>query len=210
LRHLLPVVQVPPRGVWGEKATARWMTVEAWLGQPVDGDETPDSLILRYLAAFGPATLQDVATWSGLTKMREVMERLRAGLRTFRDESGRELFDVPNGALPDADTPAPPRFLPQYDNVFLAHADRARIVDDADRKRFAYAGGRSIRTFLLDGFIRGSWTIERRRGGATLQIRPHDTLAKRDRNALIDEGVHLLAFAAADEGEHDIEILDAR
>ncbi len=191
VRYLVPLVQVPPRGVWGASGQSTFATVEAWLGRPVDADPAPDAMILRYLGAFGPASVMDVQAWCWLTKLREPMERLRPQLRTFRDEIGVELFDLPDAPRPDPETPAPPRFLPEYDNAILSHADRRRIISDEDRRR-------SITFILLvDGFARGTWKLARQRGVATLTITVAERLEHADRQAVEAEGARMLSFLAA-------------
>ena len=204
VHYLLPLVQIPPRGVWGQRMQPTWTTLEHWLGQPLDPEPSLEYVILRYLAAFGPATTSDIRTWSGLTGLREVMERLRPQLRTFRDERGRELFDLPDAPLPDQETPAPPRFLPEYDNALLSHADRTRIVRDEHRKRLLTANGVGSNTFLVDGFVRGTWRIDQDRDRAVLLLDPLKPLSMQDRLELEEEGARLLTFAAADADTHDI------
>jgi hypothetical protein len=199
--YLIPLVQVPPRGLWGQSGRARWTTIENWLGRPLEPHPRPDGIILRYLTAFGPASVRDVQAWSGLTRLREVLERLRPQLVTYRDEQGRELFDVPKGPRPDPDTPAPPRFLPQYDNVLLSHADRTRIIADEHRP-----AGIGRRTVLIDGFVQGTWKIARHGGGATLSIEPFERLSKKNAASLTSEGARLLAFAAPDAEALDVRI----
>jgi hypothetical protein len=192
VHFLVPLVQVPPRGLWGLSGQARHATLETWLGMDLIADASPDKLIVRYLRAFGPATVADARNWSRLSGLREVFERLRSQLRTFRDESGRELFDVPDGALPDPDTPAPPRFLPQYDNVFLGHEDRSRIVRD-DFRRSPWIEG-NFGTVLVDGFIGAIWKISRKDGEALLRVESVAPLGRRDMDAVAAEGERLLAF----------------
>jgi Winged helix DNA-binding domain len=209
-RYLLPMVQIPPRGIWGASGRAVHTTAEHWLGRPLETQTSPDRMILRYLGAFGPATVADMRTWSGLSGLREVTERLRPRLRPFRDEKDRELFDVPDGSLPDPETPVPPRFLPTYDNILLSHADRSRIISKDDRRRLtASSYGENFGTVLIDGFVRGTWRIDRGRGAATLVIRPLERLAKPAIRALTREGARLLAFVAPDAENQDIRFTAA-
>jgi hypothetical protein len=203
VRGLLPLVHVPPRGRWGESGPVALTTAEVWLGRSVAPDRAPDEAILRYLGAFGPATIADARTWSGLSGLREVFERLRPRLVVFRDERGRELFDVPGAPLPDPETPAPARFLPEFDNVLLSHADRSRII--ADEHRGALSRDPHMRGVLLDGFVRGTWKTERNREKATLVIEPFEPLMDEDRDALAEEGLCLLTFAASNAKTHAIE-----
>ena len=192
------LVQATPRGLWGRSGGARWAPTEDWLGAPLDGDASVDAWVLRYLAAFGPATSADVRTWSGFTGLREVLARLRPQLRSFRDERGRELFDVEDGLLPDPDTPAPPRFLPEYDNVALSHADRARIASPVAPGQ-PWPTGTWIGTLYVDGCFRAYWGAEVGDRAATLTVDrltplrsdPGGTAA-----AIEAEGVALLALIA--------------
>jgi hypothetical protein len=197
IRHLVPLVQVPPRGLWGKSGPAAHTTAEAWLGRPLDPAPSLEETILRYLGAFGPATVKDVQTWSGLSRLGEVIERLRPRLRIFRDESGKELFDVPDAPMPDPDTPAPLRFLPEFDNLILSHADRTRVIAEEYRKAIASKNGMVPATVLVDGFVRGTWKTERSPGKATLEIKPFEPLAKEDRDALTEEGERLIRFTGS-------------
>ena len=205
-RCLLAFVQVPPRGVWGRTAQVASTTAESWLGGPLAANPSLDDVVLRYLAAFGPATVADVATWSRLTGLREVVDRLRPRLRTFRDERGRELVDLPDAPRPDLDTPAPPRFLPEYDNVLLSHADRSRFVSQEQRARLSRAAGPARGSVLHDGFLCGTWRIDRdpSTGAATLVVSHLEALTKRAAARLAAEGRRLLRFLASDADAHDV------
>ncbi len=207
VRYLLPLVQIPPRGIWGKSGQPVLATAETWLGQSVGTDSAPDAMVLRYLAAFGPASVMDIQSWCWLTRLGPIVERLRPQLRTFRDENGKELFDVPDGLLPDPDTPAPPRFLPTYDNIVLSHKDRSRIIGDP--KEWAVEGGQFDQIFnrgsiLVDGFVHSGWRVERDGDRATLVVMPARPWSTGDREAVGDEAARLLAFLAPEAADRDV------
>ena len=190
----------------GKSGPARLTTVEAWLGRPLNPDSTPDEAVLRYLAAFGPATVADIRIWSRLSDLRAVIERLRPRLMTFRDERDRELFDLPDAPRPDPETPASPRFLPEYDNILLSHDDRSRIIHDSRGLPMPAGRGGELGSVLVDGFLGGMWRIMRGRGKATLIIEPAARWSKADHIAVIDEGARLLTFVAAESRDHDVQV----
>jgi hypothetical protein len=207
VRAWLPLVQVPPRGLWGRAGPIAHTTAQAWLG-PLDVPPmTPGELVVRYLAAFGPATVTDAQTWSGLTRLREVFDRLRPTLRALRDAQGRDLFDLPDAPRPDPETPAPPRFLPEYDNILLSHADRARVISDGRPVTLFPGNGATMGNLLVDGYYRATWRITRRDGTATLTVDMFDRLSPRDSAEVTEEGMRLLAFAAGDTDDHVVRLL---
>ncbi|GAA1422183.1 winged helix DNA-binding domain-containing protein [Streptomyces thermospinosisporus] len=187
VRCTLPLVQVTPRGMWGRGAQVALTTAEHWLDRPTEPAPSPDTVVLRYLAAFGPASVKDLQTWSGLTRMRAVFERLRPRLLTFRDENGVELFDLPDAPRPDPDTPAPPRFLPEFDNLMLSHADRTRVIPPADR-RSTWQANTFYCPLLVDGFLSGVWRII----GQDLVIEPFRELSRARRTEVLEEGARML------------------
>ena len=200
---LSALVQIPPRGLWGRSGRPTWAPLETWLGRPLDPEPSIDRVVLRYVKAFGPATVMDVQAWCGLTRLREVVERLGRRLRPFRDEDGRGLVDVPDGPRPDPDVPAPPRFLPQYDNVLLGHADRTRFVADPAIVEL-YGGGLWYGNVLLDGLLQGNWKLAAERGTATITVRTLRRLPASDRAALETEASSLLAFLEPDADRRDV------
>lgn len=186
-RCTLPLVQVTPRGLWGRSAQVALTTAEHWLGRPAEPAASADATVLRYLAAFGPASVKDMQTWSGLTRMRAVFERLRPQLVTFRDENGVELFDLPDAPRPDPDTPAPPRFLPEFDNLLLSHADRTRVIPPPNRGR-TWQANTLYCPLLVDGFLAGVWRIL----GDALVIEPFTELSKAQRGEVTEEAERML------------------
>ncbi|QTE30277.1 winged helix DNA-binding domain-containing protein [Pengzhenrongella sicca] len=221
-RALLPLVQVPPRAVWGRTGPAVWTTTRAWLQReppdlaaPGAREEALDALVLRYLAAYGPASVADAQRWSGLTRLAPALERLRPRLVTFRSEpgpgarSGRELFDLPDAPRPDPGTPAPVRFLPEFDGLTVAHADRTRLVSEPDRRRLWRANGAVPGTLLVGGVVAGAWTTRRAGRDATLVVEPFATLARADRAAVEAEGAALVEFMADTAQTRRVEVLPA-
>lgn len=161
--YLSPLVQVPPRGVWGETGPAAWAYAPSFLGRSYGPGQPTAEVVIRYLAAFGPAAVKDMRVWSGFTGLREVFEELRPQLISFRDESGAELFDLPGAPRPDPGTPAPPRLLPEYDNVLLGHSDRSRFFVEGGPTPPGWVGN-----VLVDGGYAGHWKQHDRRLVVTL------------------------------------------
>ena len=212
VRYLVPLVQTTPRAVWGKRGQPVLATAGLWLGREVGMDTDPTALILRYLRSFGPASVMDVQAWSWLTKLTPYVEALRPQLRTLRDENGKELFDVPDGPLPDPDTPAPPRFLPTYDNVVLGHKDRSRIIGDPQRE-FVDGKAQWDQVFargsiLIDGFVSAGWRQERdeKGGTATVIVMPvlRRSLTATERNDIEREAHDLLSMAAPEAARYDV------
>ncbi|MFF8424502.1 winged helix DNA-binding domain-containing protein [Streptomyces sp. NPDC016566] len=187
-RCRLPLVQVTPRGLWGRSGQVALTTAEHWLGRPAEPAPAVDTVVLRYLAAFGPASVKDMQTWAGLTRLKDVFARLRPRLLTFRDPNGVELFDLPDAPRPDPDTPAPPRFLPEFDNLLLSHADRTRVIPPEYWGR-SWQGNQACRTLLVDGFLAGLWKTD----GDALVIEPFGELTKAQREDVTAEGARMLA-----------------
>ena len=200
-RALVPMVQLPPRGVWGRSGRALHGLAADRIDRPFAAGAAPDRLVLRYLAAFGPATVADVQTWSGLTRLAEVVDRLRPRLRTDRAEDGRELLDLPDAPRAEPDVPAPVRFLPQYDNVLLGHADRGRIVPVGATALFDEQFHWS--PALVDGMLRASWRLDRKAG--VLHVRAPG-LSGVERTAVAEEGLALLGLLAPAAPEPDVVI----
>ena len=204
--HLLPLVQVPPRGLWGESGPAAFLLAAAWLDglslvppDPARPEDAVEQLVLRYLAAYGPASVSDIQTWSGLSRLREVTERLsavpRARLRTFAGPDGGQLLDLPDAPRPGPDVPAPPRFLPEYDNLLLSFAERSRVIPHRRPVPLPPGNGGCGGTLLVDGLWQADWKIVKAKDQAVLQIEPFVPLRAADRDAIAAEGELLLDFA---------------
>jgi hypothetical protein len=205
-RCKLPLVQVPPRGVWGKTLAVTSTPLEAWLGRSLAPADAPtlDDVALRYLAAFGPASVADFASFTRLTGLRPVFERLRPQLVVVRDERGRELFDLPAAPRPPADVPAPVRFLPEYDNVLLSHADRSRFGPMAG-ERFVGPRGPYKGAVLVDGQVHGIFhpELDKVNGRATLVV-DHAPLDRRRLALLRDEAERTAAFWLPSGLAHDV------
>ncbi|MEV7616983.1 winged helix DNA-binding domain-containing protein [Streptomyces sp. NPDC089799] len=207
-RCRLPLVQVTPRGLWGRSGQVRLASLEQWLGegasaQPSGGGEAEaldvlDDTVLRYLRAFGPASVRDMQTWAGITRLKEAFERLRPQLVTFLDEAGTELFDLPDAPRPDEETPAPPRFLPEFDNLLLSHADRTRVVP-AELKGRSWKGNQAYCTLLVDGFLAGLWRLDdvsEGEGRVELTVELFGEVGKERLEEIVAEGEAMLATMA--------------
>ncbi|WP_067170480.1 winged helix DNA-binding domain-containing protein [Microtetraspora niveoalba] len=196
---LVPMAQLPPRGLWRTKAGVRNVPLSSWLGREIDppavngSDPVGETLVRRYLAAFGPAAVADLRAWCGLAGLPAAVAAIRGELVSFRDERGRELLDLPDAPRPDPDTPAPVRFLPAFDNTILGYHDRGRIIDDTDRG-LSVTGARMV---LVDGRVAATWTVE----DGTVIVTPLRPFSRADRDTVAEEGRALASFLS--DGDSD-------
>ncbi|NIK55855.1 winged helix DNA-binding domain-containing protein [Kribbella shirazensis] len=195
-RMLVPLVMHPADVRWSWTANSRFTPAEAWIGKKLHRRAETSELVTRYLRAFGPATPADFQTWSGLQKAKPLFDELE--LETFKDESGKTLYDVPDAPRPDPDTPAPVRFLPEFDNVLLSHAKRDRIIADEHKPAVFTKNLRVKATYTVDGLVAGLWTSEKKRGVATLTLTPFGRTLKKTQAELEREGSGLLRFLEPD------------
>jgi hypothetical protein len=206
VRMLLALVMIPTADRWGFPRVAEFALAEPWIGRSLAESEEPEGVVWRYLSAFGPASAADVQTWSGLQGIKAVLEDLRPRLLVYADEHGRELFDLPDAPRPEEATPAPPRLLPEFDSLLLAHADRTRVIADEHRPAVVTKNLRVRATFLIDGFVRGTWQITRSRRAATLAITPFAPLTKDDDAPLRAEAESLLRFTDPQAQTHEVTV----
>lgn len=204
VRTQVPLVMLPNDSTWAFPADSDFTTAETWLGKPLDGSGEAEELVRRYLAAFGPASVTDAQTWSGLKGLKDTFAGMRDELMTFRDPRGRELFDLPDAPRPPENAEAPVRFLPEYDNLVLAHADRSRVIAETYRPRIVTANLKVLATFLVDGMVAGTWTIVRKGKTAALVVTPFEPLSAPARDALAEEGTQALRFLEEDALTHDL------
>ncbi len=209
VRTHLPLIQVPVKTGWSYPGKPQFTPADSWLGEALPQQENLRELILRYLAAFGPASVTDMQTWSGLGKLKDAVEKLRPELRVYHEAGGRaELFDLPDAPRPAGDTPAPERFLPEYDNLLLSHSKRTRVIADEHRSKVYLPGLRVRSTILVDGFVRGGWKAEKNKGAATLLIEPFEPLTAANRAALTEEGERLIRFIEPDARSYAVRFDD--
>ena len=184
------VLHAPETALWSSRPQALFAAIDE--PEVVETTLARAELVRRYLGAFGPASRADFAGWSGMrvSDFAEAFETLEP-LRRFRDENGRELLDLPRAPLPAADTPAPVRFLPKWDSVLLAFADRTRVLPEEYRKTVIAKNGDVAQTFLVDGVVAGRWRQE----NGKVALEPFAPLPRSVRRELEDEAARLAEFA---------------
>jgi winged helix DNA-binding protein len=206
VRTHVPIVQIPTGDPWAFPASAAFAAAETWLARACGAEPSAVALVRRYLAAFGPATIKDAQRWSGIADLAPAFAALRPELRSFRDDKRRELFDLPDAPRPPPDAVAPVRLIPDFDNLVLGHDDRRRIISDEHRPSLTTKNLLVKATFLVDGFVAGTWTIERARRAATLTLTPFAPLSRPTRAALEAEAEALLAFVEPDAETRAIDV----
>jgi hypothetical protein len=206
VRMRLPLVVVPTDDPWSFRSPSQFTLADTWLGEGIVEEGSSEALVRRHLGAFGPASTADVQAWSGLKGLGKVLDELRPELVVFRDARGRELFDLPDAPRPDEDVAAPARLLPEFDSLLLAHADRSRIVADEHRSALVTKNLRVRASFLWDGVIQGTWTVERARKAATVVLAPFAPLPKRAVASLGEEASQMLRFLEPDATTFDVRV----
>jgi hypothetical protein len=204
-RLQVPLLQVPTSAPWGFPSQADFITADAWLGKPKKGSSDAEEIVLRYLAAYGPATAADAQAWSGIPGLKPTFEALRPRLVTFRGERGGELFDLPDAPRPPVDAPAPVRLLPEWDNVIVSRAD-ARLLSTQHRSSVFQPGLRVLPTVLVDGIVAGTWKLERRGAAASLVVSLFGSQATRARREIEAEAEALLEFAEPDATARQVQM----
>lgn len=204
VRMRLPLVMAPADARWAFPADSAFTLAESWLGEKLKATDEPRALLVRYLAAFGPATASDMQTWSALQGLAKVVDAMRPDLRVLRGPGGRELFDLPGAPRPSEDLPAPVRFLPAFDNLLLAYKDRTRVLAEAHRDFVFPSGLRVEPTFSVDGFVAGTWRVTRKKDAATLTLSPFTKLSKSAQRELSTEGDALIRFLEEDAARFDV------
>jgi hypothetical protein len=209
-RDLLCLVQTPPRAVWGRSGMPRLTTADAWLGPEAAAcTMTLSTLVLRYLSAFGPASIRDLQTWSGLTHLSEVVNRLGGQLRKFQSEDGAELYDTDDAPRPAADSPAPVRLVAPFDNLLLSHLDRARVMSKRVRTLlFSQKNGSIPGAVLVDGFVSGSWSLVEKRRKTVLTIKAFTRFSRSAQAELEHEVKRLLEQTAAPGASTDYQLVN--
>jgi hypothetical protein len=207
VRTHIPMVQVPIATGWSYPGTPAFTLADEWLGKAIPEQEQLHDLVLRYLAAFGPATAADIQTWSylPLPVIKEALENLRPQLTVYKDEKMKELFDVAGAPVPEGDVPAPIRFLPEFDNILLSHKVRTRVVADEHRKKVYLPALRVAATILVDGFVGAVWKVEKAKGVATLNIEPFASLTKAQRQEAEAEAEPLVRFIEPDAKSYAVK-----
>ena len=204
-RMSVPLVQVPGDDRWGFPPQACFVSAEAWLGKPVAPCASPDGLLLRYLEAYGPATLRDAQAWLGLGGLEPALARLGRKVVTLPGPDGKPLYDVPGAPRPDGDTPAPVRFLPEWDSVVVTRAD-ARVVARAHRPRVFLPGLRVAATVLVDGVAGATWKVAATARKATLQVDSFTRWPASVRREVEEEGSALLRFVEPGAKAYDVQV----
>jgi hypothetical protein len=198
------LIQIPPTRVWGHGGPPLLSRIENWTGESLSDPIAPPDLVRRYLAAYGPASVTDMQSWSGLTKLAPAFEALKGELVEFTGTDGRTLYDLPDGPRPDPEIPAPVRFLPEYDNVWLGLADRYRIQPQLAKDRMVLVNG-YIAAYTVDGFIAGNWTMNRQKDLLTITILPFRQLSGAEAAEVDAEARAVGAFLTDAKGGVEVE-----